>query len=349
MKAEQVVGLEGIDGFDEIIDVRSPAEYALDRVPGAANCPVLDNAERARVGTVYKQVSSFTARKLGAALVARNIAAHIENRFASREAGWKPLVYCWRGGKRSESMAHVMREIGWRASTLKGGYRQYRREVVAALDTLPGRFRYRVVCGPTGSGKSRLLHALADRGEQVIDLEALACHRGSILGEMPGEIQPSQKMLESRLWDSLRRLDPQRPVFVEAESARIGILHIPPVLHGCMRAGDTLYVDVPAEERVRFLLAEYRHVLDDARWLRQKLLRLAPLHSNRTVGKWIGQIDAGDWPALVTDLLSTHYDPSYQRSLAAIYPASANARVIRPSGLDAPSLDRVARELAGTG
>jgi tRNA 2-selenouridine synthase len=347
MKEFQHAGLAGIDAFDEIIDVRSPAEYTLDRIPGAANCPVLDNAERARVGTAYKQVSPFVARKMGAALVARNIAHHLEARFASRESGWRPLVYCWRGGKRSEAMAHILREVGWKAMTLQGGYQQYRRDLLAAMESLPGRLCFQVVCGPTGSGKSRLLRALAARDAQVLDLEALACHRGSLLGDIPGDPQPSQKMFESLVWDMLRRFDPGQPVFVEAESARIGALRVPAALHGAMRAGEAIVLEVPLEARVGFLLQEYRHLLDDAGWLKHKLLRLAELHSRRTVAQWIGQVDAGDWEALVGSLLAAHYDPAYRRSLSASYPAAS--RTLRLDDLAPASLDDLARALAGAG
>jgi tRNA 2-selenouridine synthase len=173
-KRSIAVTVSQLDAFDEVIDVRSPAEFALDHVPHAVNCPVLDDAERAKVGTLYAQVSPFDAKKLGAALVSKNIARHIEERFRGKEKGWRPLVYCWRGGQRSGAMAHVLRQIGWDAATLQGGYRAYRREVLVHLDTLPARFDFRVVCGATGSGKSRLLEALAAQGAQVLDLEHLA-------------------------------------------------------------------------------------------------------------------------------------------------------------------------------
>src|SRR3954470_4878966 len=143
--------------FSTVIDARTPAEYALDHIPGAVSAPVLDDAQRAEVGTLYKQVSAFEAKKLGAALVAKNVAAHIEKHFSRKPKDWKPLVYCWRGGKRSGAMAHILREIGWDATTLEGGYRSYRRWVVDQLETLPLLFDFRVVHGPTGSGKSRLL------------------------------------------------------------------------------------------------------------------------------------------------------------------------------------------------
>jgi tRNA 2-selenouridine synthase len=244
-------------------------------------------------------------------------------------------------------MGHILREVGWKAMTLQGGYQQYRRDLLAAMESLPGRLRFNVVCGPTGSGKSRLLRALAARGAQVLDLEALACHRGSLLGDIPGDPQPSQKMFESLVWDALRRFDARLPVFVEAESARIGALRVPVPLHGAMRAGAALALEVPIEARVRFLLQEYRHLLDDPGWLKHTLLRLAELHSNRAVAHWIGQVDAGDWEALARSLLTSHYDPAYRRSIAAGFPPPS--RVLRLDDLAPASLDGLAGALAGAG
>src|SRR5258708_3485706 len=155
--------------FDAVIDARPPAEYAADRIPGAISAPVLDDAQRAEVGTLYKQVSPFDAKKLGAALVAKNVALHIEKHFREKPKDWKPLVYCWRGGKRSGAMAHVLRAVGWDAATLEGGYRSYRRWVVDQLRQKPLHLKFHVIHGPTGSGKSRLLAALARAGAQVLD------------------------------------------------------------------------------------------------------------------------------------------------------------------------------------
>ncbi len=334
MRHEQSVRIDRIDGFDEIIDVRSPAEFAMDRVPGSVNCPVLSDAERAQVGIVYKQVSAFAARKLGAALVARNIAHHLDSHFASRGPGWRPLVYCWRGGKRSESMAHVLREIGWQAVTLAGGYQGYRRDLLVQLDTLPSTLDFRVICGPTGSGKSRLLNALGKRGAQVLDLEALARHRGSVLGDLPGEDQPSQKMFDSLGWGVLRRCRRAEPVFVEAESKKIGVLRLPPALVERMHASRCISLEVPLEERVRLLIAEYSHLLDDPAWLRSKLERLAALHSKRTVGRWMAQIDARDWPTLVRGLVAAHYDPAYRKSQGNFYPAQDGSMTLKIPAMD---------------
>ena len=214
MKPDYGVPACEIHGFDTIVDVRSPAEFAEDHVPGAINCPVLDNEERARVGTIYKQVSPFEAKKIGAVLVAKNVAGHIETAFIGRPRNWKPLVYCWRGGKRSGAMAHILRDIGWDARTLEGGYKAYRRWVIEQLARVPYGLRFRVVCGPTGSGKSRLLQALARTGAQVLDLEELAAHRGSVLGDLPGRPQPTQKMFESLVLQRLSSFESRREVFV---------------------------------------------------------------------------------------------------------------------------------------
>ncbi|HEX5277241.1 MAG TPA: tRNA 2-selenouridine(34) synthase MnmH, partial [Fluviicoccus sp.] len=224
--------------FDEVIDVRSPAEFAEDHLPGAINCPVLDDAERVRVGTIYKQVSPFEARKVGGALVARNIARHLEEKFHDRPKSWRPLVYCWRGGQRSGAMTLVLQQVGWAARQLEGGYKGYRREVLQRLETEPGRFRYRVLNGPTGSGKTALLHALSAQGGQVLDLEGLARHKGSVLGVLPGESQPSQKAFESALAARLADFDMSRPVFVEAESKTVGNLRVPPALFAAMRTAE---------------------------------------------------------------------------------------------------------------
>ena len=334
-----------MDDFDEIIDVRSPAEFALDHIPGAVSLPVLGDEERARVGTLYKQVSQFDARKLGATMVARNVARHLEQHFADRDYRWKPLVYCWRGGKRSGSMAHILREVGWHAATLEGGYRSYRRDVLARLETLPQQFRFKVICGATGSAKSRILNALEKRGAQVLDLEGLANHRGSVLGSLPGTPQPSQKMFDSLLWNTLRGLDAARPVFVEAESRKIGSLQVPDALLQCMRASSCIAVEAPVSERVQFLIREYQHFLSDPAWLKAQLLRLTQLHSRETVERWIKAIDASQWESLVADLLELHYDPAYRKSTNNNYPALKDALQLNATRLDDAAIGDMAATL----
>ena len=345
LKRLNAVTLAQLDAFDEVIDVRSPAEFALDHVPAAVNCPVLDDAERAHVGTLYKQISPFDARKIGAALVSKNIAQHIEERFRGHGQGWRPLVYCWRGGQRSAAMAHVLRQVGWDAATLEGGYRAYRREVMAQLDRTPQGFQFHVVCGATGSGKSRLLAALAARGAQVLDLERLARHRGSLLGELPGEPQPSQKMFDSVVWSALKHLDRARPVFVEAESKKIGQLQVPARLLERMREGECLRLEVPLPERVRFLIEEYRHFLEEPAALKEKLRCLTSRYGREVIGRWLAQTDSGAWGELVADLLVTHYDPSYLRAAAQNYLHYDEARRLSLERLDQTGMAYAATEL----
>lgn len=331
--------------FDAIIDCRSPAEYAEDHIPGAISAPVLDDAERAAVGTMYKQVSPFDAKKRGAALVAKNIARHVETLFADRPRGWRPLVYCWRGGKRSGAMAHVLREIGWDARTLEGGYRAYRRWVVAQLDSIPSQYSLTVVHGPTGSGKSRLLAALRQAGAQVLDLEGLAAHRGSVLGELPGQPQPTQKGFESLLRHALSRLDAGRPVFVEGESKKIGQLQVPEALIARMRAAECLLLDTAPAARVRLLIDEYRHFLGDTRSLERQLECLVALHGQERIASWKSLAARGAWEELVTRLLVEHYDPAYRRSSTRNFARLSQARSVRIESADDAAFREAARSL----
>jgi tRNA 2-selenouridine synthase len=300
--------------YDTIVDCRSPAEYAEDHIPGAISAPVLDDSERATVGTMYKQVSAFDAKKLGAALVAKNVARHVATLFAAKGRDWRPLVYCWRGGKRSAAMAHVLREIGWDAQTLPGGYRGYRRWVLEELHDVPSRFGFRVIHGPTGSGKSRLLGALRRAGAQVLDLEELAAHRGSVLGNLPGRPQPSQKRFESLLLHELAALDAAKPVFVEGESKKIGQLQVPEALIEGMRASPCILLDTAIDVRVSLLLEEYRHFVENPAALEAQLDCLVGLHGREKIAGWKALAARGAWRDFVALLLMEHYDPAYGRS-----------------------------------
>jgi tRNA 2-selenouridine synthase len=337
--------------FAERIDVRTPAEFAEDHIPGAVNLPVLDNAERARVGTIYAQVSAFDARKVGAAIVARNIARIVESHAGDKPREWRPLVYCWRGGQRSRSLVHVLCEIGWRAVQLDGGYRAYRRHVVATLPLSCGRFSYRVVCGLTGSGKSRLLAALAEAGAQVLDLEGIARHRGSLLGDVPGTTQPSQKWFESQLVAALESFDPARAVFVESESRRIGLLQLPDALLAAMRASPCVRVETPQPLRVALLKETYAHFLIDAKALEGRLARLAPLLGRQTLARWSEAAARGDHDTLIAELLAYHYDPMYARSIGQNFPRyrdalGAEVRDVAPAAWHALARDVIDRVAA---
>jgi tRNA 2-selenouridine synthase len=331
--------------FDAVIDTRSPSEYAEDHIPGAVSAAVLDDAERAEIGTLYKQVSPFDAKKRGAALVARNIALHLLEKFSDKGRAWKPLVYCWRGGKRSGAMAHVLREIGWEAATLEGGYRSYRRWVVERLESVPLQFDFRVVHGPTGSGKSKLIAALQKAGAQVLDLEALAAHRGSVLGTLPGRPQPSQKWFESQLLQALVALDPARPVFVEGESRKIGEVHLPAALIERMRASQCVALDTPLATRVTLLLAEYQHFVADRKALEAQLDCLTALHGGERIAQWKGLGARGEWREFVRRLLVEHYDAAYRRSAERNFSRLPDAARVHIGGADDDAFADAAQRL----
>ena len=338
MQNPRVATVAQLSDYDEIIDVRSPAEYAEDHIPGAISAPVLTNEQRAEVGTLFTQVSPFVARKLGAALIARNVAQHLQTTFGDKPKQWRPLVYCWRGGQRSGAMAHILAQVGWSVGRLDGGYKTYRCQVLADLEKLPDALQFRVVCGATGSGKSRLLRVLREQGVQVLDLEALAQHRGSLLGNLPDEVQPTQKMFDSRLWDALRHFDPHRPVFVEAESKKIGLISMPEALLNKIRTSDCLLIEAPVGARVQLLVEDYRHFLTDHALLTRSLAPLLPLHGHEVLAHWQTLAEQGNWAELVEDLLNRHYDPAYRRSTANNFTRLAAARVLQLDRLDDATL-----------
>jgi tRNA 2-selenouridine synthase len=335
--------------FNTVVDARSPSEFADDHLPGAISAPVLDDAQRARVGTVNAEQGAFEAKRLGAALVSRNIGDLIEHLFATRDRHWRPLVYCWRGGNRSGSLATVLARIGWRTTVLEGGYKAFRRRVIDDLEALPAGLRFVVVGGRTGSAKSRLLERLAARGEQVLDLETLACHRGSVLGGLPGTAQPSQKRFETLLWDRLRDADPARPLFVESESRKVGRVQVPEALIHAIRASEVAVVQADVDVRARFLLAEYEHFRQDVPGLLALLDCLAPLHGAARVADWKALVSGDRWLELVERLLLEHYDPSYDRSMRRNFGRLGRASVVRLDGTDAAALERGAAALAGLG
>ena len=314
-----------LSGFDEIIDVRSPAEFSEDHIPGAVNMPVLDDEQRARVGTIYKQVSPFEARRIGGALVAENLARHLHAHFQDKPKDWRPLVYCWRGGQRSGAFVTWLRMVGWDACQLEGGYKNFRRMVIEALDTLPAALDFRIVSGPTGSAKTRILEALAAAGAQVLDLEGLAAHKGSVLGALPGIAQPTQKHFETALHAALARFSVDRPVFVEAESRKIGRVHVPTALIEAMRAAPCIAIDASREARIDFLLRDYAYLGDDVADLQFKLGCLSRVVPNDTLARWKGYAAAHDLPALFAELIDQHYDPLYKRSQNGNYQHFADA------------------------
>ncbi|RJG21187.1 tRNA 2-selenouridine(34) synthase MnmH [Massilia cavernae] len=336
--------LPQLDEFDCIIDARSESEYALDHIPGAINCPVLNDEERIRVGTMYKQVNPFEAKKVGAGLVAKNIARHIEEKWLDKPREWKPLVYCWRGGNRSGSMAHILAKIGWPVVQLDGGYKAYRAHVSEALSEPPAH-TFKVICGTTGSGKSRLLEVMAGIGAQVLDLEQLAAHRGSVLGHLPSQPQPSQKMFESMVWHTLRGFDTSLPVFVESESKKVGNLRVPDAVMAKMRQSPCVSLSLSRENRVRLLMEDYEHFTQSPEMLNAQLDCLVKLHGREKIDSWHGMANSGRMPELVAQLLAEHYDPAYLKSIDRNFVQFDKAEVVELGDISKDDFLAAARRL----
>ena len=335
--------------FSDVIDARSEGEFAEDHLPGAINWPSLNNEERQLVGTEYKQISAFDAKKRGAALVAKNIARHLERDVIHKPRDWQPLVYCWRGGKRSGSLALILDQIGFNVTLVDGGYKAFRAALVADLPQLAARQDYRVICGTTGSGKTRLLQALATQGAQVLDLEALANHRSSVLGVIPGLPQPTQKAYDSLIWAALKRFDDTRPVYIESESKKVGNVAIPEGLITAMRAAPCLQLDLSDDERVELLLEDYDFFVKDIEFFCDRLGALTQARGKEVVTDWQTRSRNGDVASVVRELLTGHYDPVYLQSMKRNFAQYDRARVIAPADRSVAAMQELAKQMLTTG
>ena len=332
-------------GFSTIIDARSEDEFALDRLPNAVNWPSLNNEERIFVGTMYKQVNAFEAQKHGAAVVAANIARHIQREVLALPKNWQPLIYCWRGGKRSGSLSLVLGQIGFKVNLIEGGYKAFRAAMVEDIPKRVAPLQFKVISGPTGSGKTRLLHALAAEGAQVLDLEDLACHRSSVLGHIPGQPQPSQKRFDTLVWQALRSFDPARPVFVESESRKVGNLSIPESLMLAMRDSPCFELQLSLEERVALLMEDYNFFVHDSDLFCRRLDALVAIRGKAVVEAWKEQVHHGHIEDVVRDLLVLHYDPTYASSMLRNFTQSPQATVCAAKNRHSDSLRQVAQAL----
>jgi tRNA 2-selenouridine synthase len=349
MTQRTTVRVADLHAYDTVIDARSPAEFALDHIPGAINCPVLNDEERRIVGTLYVQTGAFEARRIGGAMVAANLARHLSTCFADKGPKWKPLVYCWRGGMRSGSMVTWLRLVGWDAQQLAGGYKSFRHHVVVQLEALCATLNLRIICGATGSAKTRVLQALADRGEQVLDLEDYASHKGSLLGALPGRPQPSQKHFETLIATQLEAMDLERIIYVEGESARIGRLAVPGPLVARMRAARCIEIVASDAARLEYLLRDYAYLGDDAQNLSDRIAMLKALQGKERVQRWQQWALRGELRPLFAELMALHYDPHYERSQSRHFQAWGNRQRVSTGDLSDSGIAAVAAAVLDIG
>ena len=331
-------------GYDLVIDARSQREYAEDHLPCAVNLPVVDDAEYAEVGTTHRS-DKHRAYLIGVSYALKNMSRSIDELVARYPKDARMLVYCFRGGKRSKLWFDALSSIGYRVDRLPGGWKAYRAWVRDQLAELPGKLGYHVLCGPTGCGKTRLLSALAEVGAQVLDLEGLASHRGSLIGDIPGIAQPTQKWFDSLLIDKLRRFDPGQPVWVESESKKIGAIQLPAELLEAMHAGTIFSIAAPMSERVKLWREDYSHFEQDLEALMDRLRHLRPLVGGEEFAHWERLAGERRAPELFQRLMESHYDPAYGRSIGKNYPQLDRASRIDLAHLDHESLLEAARQL----
>jgi len=333
--------------YDLVIDARSQREFTEDHLPGAINLPVVDNDEYAEVGTTHR-TDTHRAYVVGVSYALRNISDSIDELVARYPKDARMLVYCFRGGKRSKLWFDALSTIGYRVDRLPGGWKAYRAWVREQLAQLPSKFGYHVLCGPTGCGKTRLLGALADVGAQVLDLEGLASHRGSLIGDIPGVAQPSQKWFDSLLVDKLRRFEPDRPIWVESESKKIGAIQLPAELLQAMHAGRIFPISAPMSERVKLWREDYSHFERDLPAMMERLQYLRPLVGGEEFAAWERLAAEERAAELFERLMEAHYDPAYARSIGKNYPAIEESSRLELERLDREALLKVAEQLHRT-
>ena len=340
------LGVREFGDYSLVIDARSPHEYAEDHLPGAVNLPVVDDEQYAEVGTRHKD-DKHGAYLIGVEYSLRNIADQIKPLISRYGSSDRFLVYCFRGGKRSRLWADNLRTIGFDVDVLSGGWKRYRQWVRESLAALSPTLHYRVLAGPTGCGKTRLLTELERQGHQTLDLEELASHRGSLLGTLPDRAQPTQKWFDSLLLARMRRLDPERTVWIEAESKKIGNLQLPDSLFEAMHRSPVVQLSAPMSERVRLWREDYPHFAADPAGMVEKLVPLKPLVGGEVLASWQALAASGEVDALFESVMLRHYDPCYTRSTRRNYGGEGQEAAFPLQGLDTVSLEDAARRLTG--
>ena len=301
--------------FSDIIDVRSPAEFKEDHISGSINLPVLNNKQRVDIGKIYKKESPFKAKKIGASLVSNNISKHLKKVLINKPGNWKPLIYCWRGGQRSKAFATVLSEIGWQVTILKGGYKTYRSSINNEINKLTKTSRFIVLKGPTGCAKTKILELLKKQGLSVLNLERLASHKGSLLGDIPNKKQPSQKMFESKIFSSLNNLKNKNKIFIESESSKIGNLFLPQIVLNKIKTSQAIEINANLDERIKFLLNDYSKYIREENSFLELFKHAKNKVSSKTINNWLKLYKNKNWYKLAHYLIVDYYDPLYKHNL----------------------------------
>jgi tRNA 2-selenouridine synthase len=294
-----------------IIDVRTPLEFAEDHLPGAINVPILNNEERVEVGTIHKQVGPQQARQRGLELTCGRFGTMVAEIVG--HAGGRPiLVYCWRGGLRSLSMAILLEMTGQPVVQLRGGYKAFRGQVIDFFEDFSPTAPLIVIHGMTGTGKTTFINGLDNQNWTAIDLEGLACHRGSAFGEVGLDQTLSQKRFETLLWDSFRQASPDRPIVLEGESQRIGKISLPGNLYEVMSASCKVWCYASLDTRVSRLAVEYaREEYREA--MAAALERIKKKLGGQRYAELAGMLAAWDIEGLGRGLIEHYYDKLYYK------------------------------------
>jgi len=297
-----------------LVDVRAPAEFAETTIPGAVNIPIFTDAERAEVGTVYKQKGKAVARQLGVELVAPKIPQLVAAARQAAEGRSGPvIVFCWRGGMRSKAMTAFFDLAGLPSRQLEGGHKAFRRQVLDDFERgIWGRVL--VLRGMTGVGKTLMLEQLALHNYPVIDLEGLANHRGSAFGNLGLPPQPGQKRFEALLWEELRRLRNSDYIIVEGESRHIGRVLVPPTLFADMQSETSLWLDAPLDVRIRYILDDYPAIDTHRDAFVRPINALKERLGGDKVAELLELLQRGAWQELTRELMVNYYDPLYEHT-----------------------------------
>lgn len=294
-----------------IVDARTPLEFSDDHLPGAVNVPILTDAERVEIGTLYKQQGPHPARVRGLELTCHRFPAIVAT-IAEAAKGRPILVYCWRGGLRSESVALLLEMTGYPVVKLEGGYKAFRSIVASFFESVSLPVQLVVLHGMTGSGKTEFLQQLPADRYTVIDLEGLARHRGSAFGSLGLGEQPPQKLFETQLWNAFRQAPTDRPIVVEGESKRIGRINLPGNLYEVMAESTKVWCDVSVATRVKRLAAEYARE-EYRKPMAEALERIRKKLGGPHYEELRAKLAAWDIQGVARDLIEQYYDKLYYR------------------------------------